>query len=163
MKKILNALKVTLLIGVLLWLMPMAALAQEEVVCETDVIIQADDWLSKIADKFYGDILAFEAISEATNAKAATDNSYATIANVNIIEPGWKLCIPSKADAEALLERPVSAVAGVRSDRPLIVALSAEPRLLEPTIDTIKPSLIIDLTNWSLAKIGKVVSKRDQG
>lgn len=146
MKKILNALKVTLLIGVLLWLMPMAALAQEEVVCETDVIVQADDWLSKIADKFYGDILAFEAISEATNAKAATDSSYATIANVNIIEPGWKLCIPSKADAEALLERPVSAVAGVRSDRPLIVALSAEPRLLEPTIDTIKPSLIIDLT-----------------
>jgi hypothetical protein len=38
------------------------------VACETDYSVQADDWLSKIADKFYGDVLAFPAIVEATNA-----------------------------------------------------------------------------------------------
>ena len=47
--------------------------------CASDAIVQADDWLSKIADKFYGDILAFPAIVEATNAKAAIDDSYTTI------------------------------------------------------------------------------------
>jgi 5'-nucleotidase len=79
------------------------ALAQAEVTCETDVIVQADDWLSKIAQKFYNDVLAFPAIVEATNAKAATDNSYAMIANPDLIEPGWKLCLPDAATAQAML------------------------------------------------------------
>jgi hypothetical protein len=45
----------------LLYLVPLVALvgllwpamlaAQEEIVCETDVTVQADDWLSKIAEK----------------------------------------------------------------------------------------------------------------
>ncbi|MCL4295445.1 MAG: hypothetical protein KJ077_06945 [Anaerolineae bacterium] len=134
-----------LLLGIVLTLAP-AALAQAETFCESDVVVQADDWLSKIADKFYGDVLAYEAISKATNAIAINDSSYATISNVNIIEPGWKLCVPSRADAETLLAKPLTPVAGVRSDQPLKVALAAEPRLLEPTIDTIKPSLLIDLT-----------------
>jgi len=71
------------------------ALAQDDVVCENDVVVQADDWLSKLADKFFGDILAYPAIAEATNAKAQTDDSYATVENVDLIEPGWKLCIPA--------------------------------------------------------------------
>lgn len=82
---------------------PAPAFAQGEVACETDVTVQADDWLSKIADKSYGNVLAFPAIVEATNAKAASDSSYATIDNPDVIEPGWKLCIPSAADAETML------------------------------------------------------------
>ena len=35
--------------------------------CQQDYTVQADDWLSKIAEKFYGDVLAFPAIAEATN------------------------------------------------------------------------------------------------
>jgi len=100
MKKVLS---VVMLVALLLTLAPGAALAQEEVVCESDVVVQADDWLSKIADKFYGDVLAFDVIAEATNAKSATDDSYATIENVDIIEPGWKLCIVSPEDAQAML------------------------------------------------------------
>ena len=68
--------------------------------CEQDVTVQADDWLSKLAEKFYGDVLAFPAIVEATNAAGG---DYATISNPDVIEPGWKLCIPSGADAQALL------------------------------------------------------------
>ena len=40
-------------------------------VCETDVVVQADDWLSKIAEKFYGDPLAYQAIADATNLTEA--------------------------------------------------------------------------------------------
>ena len=85
-------------------LAPGHALAQGAT-CDSDVVVQADDWLSKIADKAYGDVLAFPAIVEATNAAAASDDSYATISNPDLIEPGWKLCLPSVDEAQALLGR----------------------------------------------------------
>ncbi len=91
-------------IAVLLNLSPTPISAQDEIMCETDEIVQADDWLSKIAQKYYEDALAYQIIADATNAKAATDDSYATIENVDLIEPGWKLCIPSLEDAQALME-----------------------------------------------------------
>jgi rhamnose transport system substrate-binding protein len=80
-----------------------ASFAQSGVACEEDYSVQADDWLSKLADKFYGDVLAYPALFEATNAAAAADSTYATIANADLIEVGWKLCVPSQADAQALL------------------------------------------------------------
>lgn len=69
----------------------------------TDHTVQKDDWLSKLADKFLGDLFAWPAIWEATNAKAETDSSYARIANPNFIEPGQKLYIPSPDEAAAVL------------------------------------------------------------
>jgi rhamnose transport system substrate-binding protein len=85
-----------------------AEMAEEEmmapaITCEEDYSVQADDWLSKLADKFYGDPLAYPAIFEATNAAVEADSSYSTIANADLIEVGWKLCIPSVEDAQALL------------------------------------------------------------
>ncbi|GIK39274.1 MAG: hypothetical protein BroJett011_31070 [Chloroflexota bacterium] len=80
-----------------------AVLAQEAVACDQDYSVQADDWLSKLADKFYGDVLAYPAIFDATNAAAKSDSSYATIANADLIEPGWKLCIPSADDAQVMM------------------------------------------------------------
>lgn len=103
MKKLINVLSLITLLALFLTLAPVAALAQQAVKCDSDVVVQADDWLSKLADKFYGDVQAYTAIADATNAKAASDKSYATIKNVDVIEPGWKLCIPSKADAQAMI------------------------------------------------------------
>ncbi|MCL4296800.1 MAG: extracellular solute-binding protein [Anaerolineae bacterium] len=103
MKKLVNALSIITLLALILTLAPAAVLAQE-VTCESDVTVQGDDWLSKIAEKFLGDPLAFPAIVEATNAKSASDSSYAKIADANVIEVGWKLCIPSGAEAAAALE-----------------------------------------------------------
>ncbi len=71
--------------------------------CEENVVVQADDWLSKIADKFFGDVLAFPAIVDATNAANGEDDSYAKIDNADVIEPGWKLCIPSSEAAAQTL------------------------------------------------------------
>ncbi|HXW00269.1 MAG TPA: hypothetical protein VEC93_17760, partial [Anaerolineae bacterium] len=102
MKKLLIIL---LILAFVLSLTPQAVSATpvlQAVACEQDVVVQADDWLSKLSDKFYGDILAFPAIVEATNQQNATDDSYASIDNPDLIEPGWKLCIPSSADAQAL-------------------------------------------------------------
>lgn len=110
MKKLVHIVSILSLLAFALTLVPAQVMAQEDVVCEQDVVVQADDWLSKLAEKFYGDVLAFPAIAEATNAKAAVDDSYAVIDNVDIIEPGWKLCIPSVEGAQAALgeERPVA-------------------------------------------------------
>jgi sugar lactone lactonase YvrE len=60
-----------------------------------EYVVQADDWLSKIADKFYGDMFAYPTIVEATNAKAAEDASFTMIDNPDIIEIGQKLWIPT--------------------------------------------------------------------
>jgi rhamnose transport system substrate-binding protein len=100
-----NLIKVLAVVLLLALLVPAAAvaLAQEPVACDQDYSVQADDWLSKLADKFYGDVLAYPAIFDATNAIAKTDNTYATVANADVIEPGWKLCIPSAADAQTMV------------------------------------------------------------
>ena len=119
MKKLLNML---LVLFFALSLAPHAVSAapvwQGATACEQDVVVQADDWLSKLADKFYGDVLAFPAIAEATNQQNAADDSYANITNPDIIEPGWKLCIPSGADAQAILGSEGAAMAATSVGEP---------------------------------------------
>jgi hypothetical protein len=68
-----------------------------------DYTVQADDWLSKLADKFYGDTNAYWAIMSATNQANAEDPSYVKITNPDILEVGDKLRIPSSEDAQAFM------------------------------------------------------------
>jgi ABC-type branched-subunit amino acid transport system substrate-binding protein len=68
-----------------------------------EYIVQADDWLSKLAEKNYGDVLAWPIIWEATNAMAAEDDTFAVIEDPNVIEIGQKLWIPDTASAEQML------------------------------------------------------------
>ncbi len=68
-----------------------------------DYVVQADDWLSKLADKFLGDPLAYPAITYYTNQKAAEDESYAEISDSDVIEIGWKVYIPTQEEAQAYL------------------------------------------------------------
>ncbi|HMQ52066.1 MAG TPA: extracellular solute-binding protein [Anaerolineae bacterium] len=77
-----------------------------------DYVVQADDWLSKLAEKFYGDVLAYPAIVEATNTKAAADDSYTAIDNPDVIEVGQKLFIPAAQEASTLLEAPAPVLNG---------------------------------------------------
>ncbi|MBE7552193.1 MAG: hypothetical protein HS126_14075 [Anaerolineales bacterium] len=60
-------------------------------------IVQADDWLSKLALKFYNDMMEYPVIVEATNAKAKDDSSFTVITNPDLIEIGQKLWIPDAA------------------------------------------------------------------
>jgi iron complex transport system substrate-binding protein len=92
---------------ILVYLLPGLAAASgpapQAVTCLEEAIVQADDWLSKLANKYYGDVLAFPAIVAATNQKHLEDGSFAHIVNPHVIEPGWKLCIANPADAAGLL------------------------------------------------------------
>ena len=65
MKKLFNMAMLLAVLMLLLSVAPTPTLAQDGVVCENDVVVQADDWLSKIAEKFYGDVLAFPVIARA--------------------------------------------------------------------------------------------------
>lgn len=60
-----------------------------------EYVVQADDWLSKLALKYYGDMFAYPVIVEATNARAAEDDSFTVIDNPDLIEVGQKLWIPA--------------------------------------------------------------------
>lgn len=101
MKRCLVAL--ILLVALALNLLASFAFAQTMIACEQEYTVTAGDWLSKIAEKFYGDVRTYNAIYVATNLKAKTDSSFATLSSPDAVEVGAKLCIPSKTDAEQLL------------------------------------------------------------
>ena len=94
-------LAIALLFALLVTLMP-ASLVSAQGGGE-DYTAQADDSLSKLADKFFGDKLAYWAIMSATNQANAKDPSYTKITNPDILEVGDKLVIPSKEDAQAFM------------------------------------------------------------
>ncbi|MCB0166765.1 MAG: hypothetical protein KDI79_21240 [Anaerolineae bacterium] len=72
-------------------------------VCEEEYVVVADDWLSKLAEKYFGDLFLYPAIVTATSEKHQVDDSFAAIDNPDVIEPGWKLCIVSAEAARELV------------------------------------------------------------
>lgn len=103
MKKYFSILTIALVLTSLLSTsVALPAHAQAE--CADTYTVQADDWLSKVADRFLGDVLAYPAIVDATNAAAGTDDSFAAIQNADLIDVGQKLCIPAAEEAQASLQ-----------------------------------------------------------
>jgi sugar lactone lactonase YvrE len=101
----------TALVLLLLALVPMVASAQDGVECAEEVTVQKDDWLSKYADKYFGNVLSWPAIMAWNNkAAAAEPDKYDSIDNPDLIVVGWSICIPSAEDAEASLEKGVHVV-----------------------------------------------------
>jgi heat shock protein HslJ/LysM repeat protein len=88
-------------LALLTLILPGLALAQAPVACEDEYTVQAGDWLSKIAEKYYGDVLAYPAIVIAANIDS--NDTYTDIVDPNLIEPGWTLCIPSGEDMARLM------------------------------------------------------------
>ena len=72
-----------------------APAVEGEMACAEEYVVQADDWLSKLAERFYGDPLGYPAIVTATNQMHTTEPSFAFVEDPNLIEVGWKLCIPA--------------------------------------------------------------------
>ncbi|MCL4302467.1 MAG: extracellular solute-binding protein [Anaerolineae bacterium] len=98
MKKFLATVLLMMLLGVIVPASFVSAQAGGE-----DYIAQADDSLSKLADKFFGDINAYWAIMSATNQANAADPSYVKITNPDVLEVGDKLRIPTTEDAQAFM------------------------------------------------------------
>ena len=87
---------IAVLIAVLVALVPASMVGATPAFQGEDYTVQADDWLSKLADKFYGDVNAYWAIMAATNQANAEDSSYTKIENPDAIEVGAKLAIPNR-------------------------------------------------------------------
>ncbi|MFQ5577907.1 MAG: ABC transporter substrate-binding protein [Anaerolineae bacterium] len=94
MKKLLGLVMIAGLL--LLIFVPAAAAAPPAQECAgTPYTVQADDWLSKLADKEYGNIYAWPAIADASGIKRA---------DADLIEVGQLLCIPGPDDAAAFMD-----------------------------------------------------------
>lgn len=94
--------------------------------------VQADDWLSKLADKFYGDVFNWPAIWLGTNAKAETDPGFAKIDNPDVIETGQKLWIPGAEEAAQLLAEYSGAAAPATAASGKLVVAWEIPVQLDP-------------------------------
>lgn len=133
MKKVNSLVSIMLLLALLLAVLPGAALAQDEVKCDSDVTIQGEDSLSNLALKYYGNVLAYPVIMDATNAMNAKDSSYAKIDDPNVIEPGSKLCIPPGEVAQQLLnEKVFTQVSQDQASKTLVVALTEDSVTMDP-------------------------------
>jgi len=91
------------LVALILTLLPMAAVAAPLSQEGSSYTIQSDDWLSKLAEKEYGDPLAYPAIVHFTNMKAAEDSTYTLIKDANFIDVGWVIYLPSSEEAGTYL------------------------------------------------------------
>ena len=130
-------------IGLVILLMPLAtatlaAPSTQVVICEQEYVVQADDWLSKLADRFYGDMFAFTLIVIATNGQA--DEKYADIENPDSIEPGWVLCIPPATDSGESME-PAAAGTEIIQFTPTTIPLDPNQQPLQMT--ACQPSQVI--------------------
>ncbi len=81
--------------AVLLSSIALPAPAMAQTACAQTVTVQAGDTLSTIAGRTLGNAAAYDRIIAATNAAAASDDSFATIESANRLAIGWKLCIPA--------------------------------------------------------------------
>jgi raffinose/stachyose/melibiose transport system substrate-binding protein len=109
--KIFRLLSVVLAITMLAVFVPVVATAPPAQGGGQDYVVVKDDWLSKLADKYLGNQLSYPAIVALTNDKAAKDSTYAKIDNPDRIEVGWKIYIPSAAEAQAYMAKPATAPA----------------------------------------------------
>lgn len=127
--------KLSLIVS-LLFFLPLMVLAQDESPAGgDDYFVQAADWLSKLADRYYGDPLAYPAIVEATNTRAAEDDSYAVITNADVIEIGQKLYIPSPEEAAEILGRQASEFSAASPGGSLVIYSGRSESLVGPLLE----------------------------
>jgi polar amino acid transport system substrate-binding protein len=113
-----------IVLTLLLLVMPVVALAQGGEMQGQEYTIQKDDWLSKLADKYLGNVTAYDAIVEATNKMAAQNpEKFHTIDNPDVIEPGWVIWIPEAGAAPekgylATIQERGTMVVGTSADYP---------------------------------------------
>ena len=94
---------VAVLLTALLPLVAAAGPLNQDSPCQELYTVQADDWLSRISAKFLGDVTAYPAVAAATNQQHALDDTFAEITDPDLLEVGWKLCVPTTEVAQTLL------------------------------------------------------------
>jgi hypothetical protein len=112
-----------------------------------DYIVQSDDTLGKIAEKEYGDPLAYTAIVYYNNLKATEDDSLTLIEDPNVVEPGSTIYLPTPEEANAYLignipggaynESPILAEQVAADALPPVDERLPDNPLIEPVVDEI--------------------------
>jgi len=128
-------------------LVPAIAMAAPPLQGGSTYTIQGDDTLSKIAEKEYGDPLAFTAIVYYNNQKAVEDDSLTLIEDPNVLELGWTIYLPTPEEANAYLignipggaynEAPILAEKVAAGELPPVDERLPDNPLIEPVVDEI--------------------------
>lgn len=92
--------------------------------------VQKDDSLWVIAEKYLGNGTAYRAIVAATNVEHEEDATFAMIGDPSLIQPGWKLFVPTAEAAESYL-----ALAQPKRGGTLVFINRASPKSLVSIID----------------------------
>ena len=71
----------------------------------TVYVMQTDDWLEKLAEKYYNDPLSYPTIIQATNAQAAIDDRFTVIKSPTHVVVGQRLVIPNLTSGSAEIAR----------------------------------------------------------
>jgi len=129
----------------LLILIPSVAVAAPLGQDETVYTIQKDDSLWAIAEKYLGNGAAYRAIVVANNEKQKTDPSFAKIIEPSLIQPGWKILVPSAEEAAELMAE--AAAPRPRLDQTLVLAVEKDVKtwdIQKAGADTPSGSLVYD-------------------
>ncbi|MDH4136825.1 MAG: ABC transporter substrate-binding protein [Anaerolineae bacterium] len=111
--------------------------------------VQKDDSLWAIAEKFLGSGTTYIAIVTATNAKHEEDATFAKIDVPSLIQPGWKLFIPSAGEAEEYIT-----LAQARRGGTLVISLGTDVPIFDSVYASGIPNLgIIHLVSQGLTRI----------
>jgi hypothetical protein len=86
---------IALIISLMIVLQVLAAVPSkpQDAVCITSYVVQADDQLAVLADRYYGDLSFSTEIISSTNQKHITDSAFASISDPHHLNVGDILCI----------------------------------------------------------------------
>jgi hypothetical protein len=73
-----------------------------------DYVVQLEDGINRLAEKFYGEPAAVGIILEATNSRAAENDSYAPIVAPEAVTVGQKLFVPELDETQLAARLAVS-------------------------------------------------------
>jgi peptide/nickel transport system substrate-binding protein len=153
MKKLSYLLSLVILLALLL---PATVAAAPPLQAGRNYIVQADDTLGKIAEKEYGDPLAYTAIVYYNNLKATEDDSLTLIEDPNVVEPGSTIYLPTVEEANAYLIGNIPG--GVYHEAPILAERVAAGEL--PPVDERLPDnpLIIPVVE-QIGQYGGVLNR----
>jgi dienelactone hydrolase len=96
LKQFLNIHPVVTISLIMALLLPLPVYAQNAP-CSQVMVMQQGQSVAAIAASIFGTQDAVADIIAATNAQARVDDSYTMITDPNLVEVGWKLCIPAQS------------------------------------------------------------------